>query len=232
MPLTDITIRNIKPREKPYKLADEKGLFLLITPAGGKWWRFKYRFDGKEKLLSIGVYPDVTLAKAREKRDEARKLLVDSIDPGENRRAIKASRADSAANSFEVVAREWFTKNVSIWALTHADKIIRRLERDIFPWLGAKPISIITAPDILGTLRRIEERGALDTAHRAQQNCSQIFRYAVATGRATKQETNHASNHHNLCYLLPSYSSHASSRRKNISPYYPQPYRRLIFKNR
>lgn len=116
MPLSDTAIRNAKPREKAYKLADERGLFLLIKPTGGKWWRFKYRFQGKEKLLSIGVYPDVTLAKAREKRDEARKLLFDQIDPSENRKAIKASRAESIGNSFEVVAREWFAKNAPTWA--------------------------------------------------------------------------------------------------------------------
>lgn len=186
MPLTDSAIRNAKPREKAYKLADEKGLYLFVKPKGGKLWRFKYRFEDKEKLFSIGIYPDVTLSKAREKRDEARKLLADRIDPCENRKAIKASRMESIGNSFEVVAREWFAKNAPTWAANHADKIIRRLERNIFPWLGTKPIADITASELLNTLRRIEARGILDTAHRAQQNCSQIFRYAVATGRATR----------------------------------------------
>ena len=111
MALTDTSIRNAKAKDKAYKLADERGLFLFITPAGSKLWRFKYRFEGKEKLLSIGSYPDVTLAKARTKRDEARKLLVDAVDPSENRKAMKASKTTDAANSFEMVAREWFSRN-------------------------------------------------------------------------------------------------------------------------
>ncbi len=184
MPLTDTSIRNAKPKEKAYKLADERGLFLFITSKGNKLWRFKYRFLGKEKLLSIGAYPDVTLAKARAKRDDARKLLVDDIDPSENRKAIKASQTAEATNSFETIAREWFNRNSAIWAPSHAEKIIRRLERDIFPWLGNNPIASIRAPDILSSLRRIESRGALETAHRTLQTCSQIFRYAIATGRA------------------------------------------------
>jgi integrase len=186
MPLTDTTVRNAKPRSKPFKLADGKGLFLQVTPSGGKWWRIKYRFDGKEKLLSCGVYPDTSLAKAREKCDAARKLLADGIDPGQHRKATKASRITQNANSFEAVAREWHSKYSPTWAPSHSNKIIRRLERDFFPWLGDKPINSITPPDLLKALRRIEERGAIETAHRAQQNCSQIFRYAIATGRAER----------------------------------------------
>ncbi len=186
MALTDTTIRNTKAREKPFKLADEKGLFLHITPTGAKRWRIKYRIDGKEKLLSCGVYPDTTLAKAREKRDAIRKLLAEGIDPGENRKAIKASKTSDAANSFEVITREWYTRNAPTWAPSHGEKIIRRFERDIFPWLGSQPITNITAPDLLKALRRIEERGAVETAHRVHQNCSQVFRYAIATGRAER----------------------------------------------
>lgn len=186
MPLTDTSIRNAKPRPKPYKLADGKGLFLQVTPNGGKWWRLKYRFDGKEQLLSCGVYPDTSLAKAREKCDAARKLLADGINPSEHRKAVKASRITQNANSFEVIAREWHAKYAPTWAPSHSDKIIRRLERDVFPWLGDKPVASITPPDLLKILRRIEERGALETAHRAQQNCSQVFRYAIATGRAER----------------------------------------------
>ena len=176
MPLTDTAVRSAKPTDKPVKLFDERGLFLLIAPAGGKWWRFRYRFGGKHKSLSLGVYPDVALKKARERRDEARKLLADGIDPGEHRKAKKSAGADRAANSFEVVAREWFAKYEPKWAETHSSKIIRRLELDVFPWLGARPIADIAAPDVLACLRRIEARGALDTAHRAQQNCGQVFR--------------------------------------------------------
>ena len=186
MSLTDTKIRSAKPGEKPVKLSDEKGLYLLVTQAGGKWWRLDYRFSGKRKTLSMGVYPDVGLKEARGRRDEARKLLAGDIDPGEHRKAQKAAKLERASNSFETVAREWFAKHSLNWATTHADKIIQRLEKDVFPWLGGKPIAEITAPELLTVLRRIENRGALDTAHRARQNCGQVFRYAVATGRCER----------------------------------------------
>ena len=186
IPLTDVTIRNAKPGEKTVKLFDERGLYLEISSTGGKWWRFKYRFDGKEKRLSLGVYPDVSLKDARDRRDTARKLLADGIDPSENRKAQKSARADRVANSFEVVAREWFAKYSATWAANHGDRIIRRFERDIFPWIGGRPIAEITAPELLTAIRRIESRGALETAHRALGNCGQVFRYAVATGRAER----------------------------------------------
>lgn len=186
MPLTDTAIRNAKPGDKPIKMFDERGLFLIVTPAGGKWWRLRYKTDGKEKLLSLGVYPDVGLKDARERRDAARKLLADGVDPGEHRKAAKAIKVERAANSFEVIGREWFEKNRATWAPSHSDKIIKRLENDVFPWLGGKAIAEITAPDVLTVLRRIEGRGTLDTAHRAGGNCSQIFRYAIATGRADR----------------------------------------------
>lgn len=134
----------------------------------------------------MGVYPEVSLKDARERRDNARKLLAAGVDPGENRKATKTAKADRAANSFEAVAREWFATHSQNWAASHAEKIIQRLEKDIFPWLGGKPIAEITAPELLAVLRRIENRGALDTAHRAHQNCGQVFRYAVATGRAER----------------------------------------------
>ncbi len=190
MPLTDTAIRNAKPRKKPTKLFDERGLYLEVSPAGGKWWRLKYRFDGKENRLSLGVYPDVNLKDARNRRDDARKLLANGIDPSENRKAQKSARADWAANSFEAIARDWFAKHSANWAATHASKIIQRLEKDVFPWLGEKPIAAISAPELLTVLRRIETRGALDTAHRAQQNCGQVFRYGVATGRCDRNPAN------------------------------------------
>ncbi len=189
MPLTNTTIHNAKPADRPYKLFDERGLFLLITPAGGKWWRLKYRFDGKEKTLSMGVYPDIGLKDARERRDEARKLLALGTDPSDNRKAVKSVRADRAANSFEVLAREWFDKYSTNWAKTHSDRIIARFERDVFPWIGGRPITEITAPELLATARKIEGRGALETAHRALSTCGQVFRYAVATGRAERDPT-------------------------------------------
>jgi integrase len=186
MALTDTTIRNTKPTEKQFKLYDERGLFLVVTPSGGKWWRFRYRLDGKEKLLSLGTYPDISLKDARTRCDEARKLLANDIDPSQNRKAKKAAKVERAENSFEVVAREWYAKHSVNWSPNHGDRIIRRLERDIFPWIGGRPITEVNAPELLAVVRRIEERGALETAHRALGNCGQVFRYAVATGRAER----------------------------------------------
>ncbi|WP_232071224.1 tyrosine-type recombinase/integrase [Paraburkholderia pallida] len=185
MPLTDVKIKQAKPREKIYKISDERGLYLEVNPTGGKWWRFKYRIDGKEKRLSLGVYPDVGLALARERRDEARKLVADGGDPSANRKAQKSAKADANANSFEVVTREWLEKQKNVWAGSHAEKIIRRFERDVFPWLGKRPIADIKPAELLAVLQRIESR-VVETAHRAKQNCSQAFRYAVATGRAER----------------------------------------------
>lgn len=162
MPLSDTAIRNAKPGDKARKMFDGGGLYLEISPKGGKWWRLKYRFDGKEKRLSLGVYPDVSLKDARERRDDARKLLANEIDPSENRKAKKAAKVERAANSFEVVAREWFAKHEPNWSANHANRIIRRLERDIFPWIGGKAIADVTARQLLEAVRRIEQRGALD----------------------------------------------------------------------
>lgn len=134
----------------------------------------------------MGVYPDVPLALACERRDAARKLLAQGMDPSENKKAEKAAGADRAANSFEVIAREWYAKNQATWTPSHGERIIRRLERDVFPWIGGKPIADFTAPELLAAGRRIESRGALETAHRALQNCGQVLRYAVATGRALR----------------------------------------------
>lgn len=185
--LTNTLIRTAKPDAKPYKLRPrEDGLYVLVNPNGAKWWRFAYSFGGKEKLLSLGVYPAVSLADARERRDDARKLLARGVDPGAQRKAEKAAGAERAANSFEAIAREWFDKFSTRWAKSHADKVICRLERDAFPWLGGTPIAEITAPMLLTVLRRVEDRGALETAHRVLQVSGQIFRYAIATGRAER----------------------------------------------
>jgi integrase len=189
MPLSDTKIRKIKPTGKPYKVADEKGLHLLVSPSGGKLWRMKYRFDGKEKLLSFGAYPDVPLVRAREKRDEARSLIADGVDPADNKRAQKAAKADRAANSFEIIAREWFEARKDKWAPSHSGRLIKRLQNDVFPWIGGRPIAEITAPEILSVMKRIEGRGTLDTAHRVHQDCGQVFRYAVSTGRADRDPT-------------------------------------------
>ena len=185
MPLTDTAVRNAKASEKPIKLFDEKGLFLLIATSGGKWWRLKYRYGGKEKLLSLGTYPEVSLKAAREKRDDARKLLATDVDPGENRKAQKEAKADRAANSFEVVAREWCAKFSTRWTESYREKTIRLMERAVFPWIGGRPVAEILAPDLLRVLRRIEEH-APDSAHRARQLAGQVFRYAIATGRSDR----------------------------------------------
>ncbi len=186
MSLTDTAIRSAKPAERAKRLFDSGGLYIEVAPSGGKLWRLKYRFRGKEKRLALGRYPDVSLKDARHRRDEARKLLANEIDPGEHRKAHKAARVESAANSFEVIAREWYAKHAPNWAKNHGSRIIRRLERDIFPWLGSRPIAEITPPRLLEAIRRIENRGALETAHRALANCGQVFRYAIATGRAER----------------------------------------------
>jgi integrase len=186
MALTHVGIRNAKPREKAYKLTDEKGLFLFITPSGGKYWRFKYRFGGKEKKLAFGVYPEVSLAEAREKRDQARKLLANDVDPGVVKQATKNAIAQATENSFQLVALEWYAKFSAKWVASHGDRTLRRLEKDVFPWIGNRPICEIKAPELLTVLRRIENRGAIETAHRIHQICGQVFRYAIATGKAER----------------------------------------------
>jgi len=185
MSLTDTAIRNAKAKKKPYKLSDEKGLYLLVNKTG-KYFRFDYRYAGKRKTLALGVYPDVKLADAREKRNDSRRLLQNNVDPAQYRKETKAMQQEQATNSFEAVSREWFTKNKHVWTEGHSRTIIRRLELNIFPWLGMKSIASITAPEILAVLRRIENRGAIETAHRVKQICGQVFRYTIATGRAER----------------------------------------------
>ena len=185
MPLTDIVIRHASLQNKQYKLTDEKGMYLLVKKSG-KYFRFDYRFAGKRKTLALGVYPEVKLVEAREKRDDARKMIANGIDPCQTRKIQKSIQIEQAENSFEAIAREWHGKYSTIWADSHARKIIRRFELYIFPWLGARPIAEITPPELLSVLRRIESKGILETAHRAQQNCGQVFRYAIGTGRAER----------------------------------------------
>lgn len=189
MPLSDTAIRKLKPAEKDYKKFDEKGLYLLVTSKGHKRWRFKYRFRGKEKLLALGVYPDVSLKLARDRRDLARQQVADDIDPGKARQAARMDNIERQSNSFEVIAREWYLSRESTWAPSHAKRIIRGLEKDVFPWIGQQPISELTPPEVLSTVRRIESRGALETAHRTLSKCGEVFRYAIATGRAERDPT-------------------------------------------
>ncbi|MFN7186287.1 MAG: tyrosine-type recombinase/integrase [Alphaproteobacteria bacterium] len=190
MPLTQIAIKNAKAAKKPLKLFDGGGLYLLIQPSGGKWWRYKYRFAGKEKLLALGSYPDVSLAQARESHVEARKTLAEGNDPSEVKKEEKRLTIIKHENSFEVAAREWHSKRSRAWTPKYTASIMRRLEADIFPKLGNRPIAEITPPEILSVLRFIEARGAHDLAHRVQQICGQIFTYAIVTGRAERNPVN------------------------------------------
>lgn len=184
MPLTDTAIRNAKPSNKPSKLFDGGGLFLLVTPAGGKWWRLKYRSGGKEKLLSLGTYPEISLKDAREKREEARKKIANGIDPSEAKKAAKREAAIANASTFEIVAREWMAARAETVAKGQQAKTLARMENDVFPWLGKRPLSEIDAPEILVVLRRIDKRGARYTAHRTRSEISRVFRYGIVTGRA------------------------------------------------
>ncbi len=187
MSLSDSKVRNAKPKEKQFKLSDTEGMYLLVTPNGGKCWRLKYRFHGKEKLLALGTFPGVSLLEARQRRDEARKQLSNGLDLSEVKKAQKAARGERAANSFEVVAREWHSKFSSTWSAGHADTIKGRLENEVFPYIGARPIAEISPPELLAVLSRMESRGALGMAHRVRNYCSQIFRFAVATCKAERE---------------------------------------------
>lgn len=186
MKLTNTVIHNTKPGQKTQRLFDGNGLYLEVSPSGGKWWRFKYRLHGKEKRLSLGTYPEVTLKEARNRRDEARKLLSNGVDPSAHRKATKAVSAQQAANSFEGIAREWFTQRKDSWVPAHASRNLRRLEKHVFPYFGSQPVPSINAPDLLQVIRRIEQRGTVETAHRVLSLCSQVLRYAVITGRAER----------------------------------------------
>jgi hypothetical protein len=179
MPLSDTAIRNAKPANVSYKMPDERGMYLFVMKTGGKSFRFDYSYLGKRQTLTLGTYPDVSLAKAREARDSARKLLADGINPSEERKAVKASKEGSAANSFEVIAREWVATYMKDKSVSHTGRILRRFELYLFPWIGKKAITDITAPEILTSIKRVQDQNKLETAHRTLQACGQVFRYAV-----------------------------------------------------
>lgn len=195
--LSDTAIRKAKPGDKPRKLADGGGLFLLLQPNGSRWWRFKYRIDGKEKLLSLGVYPDVGLADARRRRDEARALVAAGTDPSASRQTDKAARTSQAEaqrlaaageplpGTFEHVARRWHNQRTPEWAPSYANKVIGRLEGKVFPHIGARPVADIQPPELLAILRRLESEGIVETAHRVRDTMSEVFRFAVAEGLTT-----------------------------------------------
>jgi len=184
MALTVLQVEKAKPKEKDYKLSDERGMYLLVTKAGGKLWRLKYRFDGKEKVLCIGSYPDLSLKEAREMRDTARNQLANRIDPSADKKAKKASSAQSNADSFEHLAKEWFATRMKDMSETHKARTLSILNSYLLPYVGGKPVKDITAPMLLEVLRKIEAKGIVETARRAKQVVSQVFRYAVITGRA------------------------------------------------
>lgn len=185
MPLTDAAVRNAKATDKTLRLKDERGLYLEVSPKGGKWWRLRYWLASKENRLSLGVYPDVSLKEARERRDEARKLIANGIDPSVARKEEKAEAAAEAL-TFEHVAREWYERFKPKWSPSHALDVIQRLEKNVFPSLGPRPIRDITAPELLAAVRLIEGRGAVESARRILQMCGQVFRYAIATGQADR----------------------------------------------
>jgi integrase len=186
MSLSDAKVRNAKAKRKPYKIADGEGLFLVIMPTGSKYWRLRYYFASKEKLLALGVYPDVTLADARDRRAAARKALAAGKDPGEVKKETKRLAILKSANSFETVAREWFDKRKHEWAESSANTALARLEQHILPKLGDRPIADINPPEVLAMARVVEEKGKLETARRVMQMCGQIFSYAIATSRAER----------------------------------------------
>ena len=186
MPLTDTAIRAAKPATKPFKLADERSLYLLITPAGGKLWRMDYRFEDKRKTLALGAYPDVNLKQARDRRDEARRQLADGIDPMSKRQEAKATRRAENTNSFEAVAREWYKKQSIRWSKSHSTDVLRRLEVNLFKPIGGRPIAKIEAPELLRAIEVIENRGAHELAHRVLQVAGQVFRYGIVTSRCSR----------------------------------------------
>ncbi|MWL88601.1 integrase arm-type DNA-binding domain-containing protein [Cupriavidus sp. SW-Y-13] len=186
MPLTDLQIRTAKPQDKPYRKADGGGLFLEVRPNGSRYWRLAYRHLGKQKLLAIGVYPVTSLSEAREARDAAKKLLAAGEDPSAQKRLAKQAAVTAAATTFEAVAKEWHETKRGGWTPKHAVKILESLRANIFPTLGERPIAEITAQELLATLRKIEQRGALETAARVLQRSSAVFRYAVVTGRCER----------------------------------------------
>ena len=191
MALTDIQLRNAKPAYKDYTLTDGHGLSIQITTSGGKWWRFRYRFIGKPKLMSFGTYPEVSLAEARERRDDARRLLaqIPPVNPIEVKKSQKLSLYSKQGNTFELIAREWIESHFVTKSASHKERTLRRLEIYIFPWLGSKPIADITAQEILQVVKRPQNQSKLETAHRTLQAVGQIFRYAVQSGKAPRDVT-------------------------------------------
>lgn len=182
-----LTIRQIdttKPKDKAFKLTDGGGLYLLVNPNNSRYWRLKYRFLGKEKLLAIGVYPDITLAQARSRREEAKKLLLEGKDPGQEKKLEKLSRQLEVENSFEAIAREWYTRRFDRWSVSYREEMMRTFEKDVFPFIGRRPIKDIKPLELLEVLSKLETRGATEKARKVRQRCGEVWKYAIVTGRA------------------------------------------------
>jgi hypothetical protein len=184
MALTDTRIRNVKPTGKAYKLSDGGGMYLLVSEDGARYWRLDYRFAGKRRTLALGVYPTVTLSNARVRREDARAWLAKNVDPGAVKKSDKRTAKLAAENTFEAVAREWVSKQRKRLAPRYSALLLARLEADIFPAIGTRPVGDIDAPEVLASLKKVEKRGAIETARRLRQICGQVFRYAIVTGRA------------------------------------------------
>ncbi|EBJ1006198.1 integrase [Salmonella enterica] len=204
MKLNARQVETAKPKDKPYKLADGGGLYLLVNPNGSRYWRLKYRVAGKEKLLAIGVYPEVTLADARARRDEAKRGIAGGIDPNEAKREEKLTREAQIKNTFQEIACEWHASKVRKWSEGYASDIMEAFNKDVFPYIGKKPIAEIKPLELLNVLRRMEGRGATEKAKKVRQRCGEVFRYAIVTGRAeynpapdlTSAMQGHESNHY------------------------------------
>lgn len=184
--LSEVAVRQAKAKDKDYKLSDSEGLYLYVTKAGNRSWRLKYRFAGKERRLVFGSYPEITLKEARDRKLEARKLLGEGKDPGIEARKAAISRSLAAANTFEVIARNWFGLQEGRWTPVHARDVISSLEKEVFPWVGTLPVAEIDEPIVLAVLRKIEKRGAIETAHRVRQRISAVFVHAIAEGVAMR----------------------------------------------
>jgi hypothetical protein len=184
MKLTAKQIDTSKPKEKDYKLSDGGGLYLLIKANGSKYWRLKYRIEGKEKLLAIGAYPTVTLANARKKREEAKRLLVDGVDPSQKRKEQKQAAKTDKANTFENLTREWYEKRIDRWSASYAAEMMETFEKDVFPYIGDKPIAEIPPMELMAVLSRLNDRGATEKLRKVRQRCGEVWRYAIVTGRA------------------------------------------------
>lgn len=204
MALTDTAVRTAKPREKLYRMADAAGLCLEVTPSGSKLWRFRYRFGGKAKMMGLGAYPTVTLAKARERREDARRLLANGIDPTAHKQAEKTAQS-ALAHTFEELAREWYAYNSPRWATSTAAKALQYLEADILPVIGQHPVQEVTRPELVALVRKVEKRGALNVAGKIRQWLSQIFRYGLAKGSV---ESNPATDLDVVAAIAPRTKNH------------------------